>query len=102
MPTKVKGKDKSKKKKKGHKDRFFNITVKLLPTSEIFTLTKIHNDMKMEEIKSSGEFTIGIPKTLQKLTYLDQGSYIYCKHICAILKAKYVPPCASKSQLFYL
>ena len=58
------------------KNRYFSISVKLLPTREIFPMTKVSNDMKIKEMKALAEFATGIPYHMQILRYLDEGKYI--------------------------
>ena len=65
------------------KDRFFSIQIKLLPTGEVFPLKKIHNDMKIFELKNLAEFATGIPVNMQRLYYLDEG--ISCLFCCMLL-----------------
>ena len=60
----------------GGKDRYFNITIKILPTREVFTVKKIYNEMKIRELKALAEFATGIPYNMQKLRYLDEGKKI--------------------------
>ena len=55
------------------KDRFFNITVKLNQTGEVFPLKNVSNEMKIKDLKGYAEFSTGIPSHMQRLTYLDQG-----------------------------
>ena len=55
------------------KERHFSITVKLVPTNEVFPLKKITGDLKIKELKSYTEFATGIPANIQRLHYLDQG-----------------------------
>ena len=38
------------------KNRYFSISVKLLPTRENFPMTKISNDMRIKELKALAEF----------------------------------------------
>ena len=55
------------------KDRYFNVSVKLVPTNETFPLKNIYNEMKIRELKSYCEFATGMPSHVQRLYYLDQG-----------------------------
>jgi len=55
------------------KDRLFTISVKLIPTGETFLLKKVHNDMKISELKHLAEYSTGIPQHIQRLCYLDEG-----------------------------
>ena len=58
------------------KNRYFSISVKLLPTRENFPMTKISNDMRIKELKALAEFATGIPYHMQILRYLDEGKYL--------------------------
>ena len=58
------------------KNRYFSISVKLLPTREFFSIPKISNDMRIKELKALAEFATGIPYHMQILRYLDEGKYI--------------------------
>ena len=58
----------------GLRDRFFNISVKLLPTHESFQIKKVSNEMKISELKKEVEFASGIPYHMQRLCYLDEGN----------------------------
>ena len=61
------------------RDKSFDITLKLLPTRELFTLKEIHNDLKISELQNDAEFSTGIPMYMQVLTYLDEGMlFTYC------------------------
>ena len=57
------------------RDRSFDITLKLLPTRERFSLKDVHNDLKISELQNDAEFATGIPMYMQVLTYLDEGKY---------------------------
>ncbi|XP_070575120.1 ankyrin repeat domain-containing protein 35-like [Ptychodera flava] len=59
-------------KKQHPKEKLFNLTLKCF-TNETFPLKKIHNDMKIRELKALVEFVAGIPSHLQRLNYLDDG-----------------------------
>ena len=64
-----------------NKYRHFSITVKLLPTQEIFPMTKISNEMKIKELKALAEFATGIPYHMQILRYLDEGVCSFLEYI---------------------
>ena len=77
-----------------HKDRYFNIAIKLIPTGEVFPLKKVHNDMKISELKHLAEYATGIPQHLQRLCYLDDGKVtIFSARDNSIPSAKYACFC---------
>lgn len=59
------------------KNKYFPISIKLLPTNEIFPVPKVCNEMKMKELKALSEFYTGIPYHMQILRYLDEGMCMY-------------------------
>ena len=61
----------------GSSERYFTISIKLLPTKEIFPVTRVYNEMKIKELKALAEFATGIPYHMQKLRYLDEGKCVF-------------------------
>ena len=66
------------------KNRYFSISVKLLPTRENFPMTKISNDMRIKELKALAEFATGIPYHMQILRYLMCGNRCCCSSVCCL------------------
>lgn len=69
----------TKGRSRGQADRdknFFKIQVLLVPTQEKFTLTQVHLDMKISELKEYLEFSSGLPTHLQRVSYLDDGDLL--------------------------
>lgn len=58
------------------KGKYIPLTMKLVDTGEVFTLKNITPTMTIRELKSYLEFCTGIPVSLQRLHYLDEGKYI--------------------------
>ncbi|XP_025115445.1 ankyrin repeat domain-containing protein 35-like isoform X1 [Pomacea canaliculata] len=75
------GKPSGKVRQRGQVDRdrdknYFKIFVKLIPTGEVFTLTQVHHDLKISELKEYLEFASGLPTNIQRLSYLDEGDLL--------------------------
>ncbi|GFR93819.1 ankyrin repeat domain-containing protein 60 [Elysia marginata] len=70
-----KGKRQEKSKPFKHKKRHdaFKIHVIIEATEEKFTLDDVYNDMKISQLKDELEFATGIPLSIQRLSYLDEG-----------------------------
>ncbi|BFZ13542.1 hypothetical protein BsWGS_16581 [Bradybaena similaris] len=66
-----KGKNKTKKCKSERKA--FTIHVIVKPTDEKFTLKEVYFDMTVAQLKDDLEFVTGIPISIQRLSYLDEG-----------------------------
>lgn len=58
-----------------HKKRHdsFKVHVTVEATDEKFTLEDVYNDMKISQLKDELEFATGIPLSIQRLSYLDEG-----------------------------
>lgn len=53
----------------------FTIFVRLF-TNEKFTLKNISADMKIKDLKMYMEFATGVPVHMQRISYLDEGTFI--------------------------
>ena len=49
------------------------IQIKLMHTNEIFDLTRVHNEMKISELKGHIELSTGVSTHIQRVSYLDEG-----------------------------
>ncbi|XP_005092657.1 uncharacterized protein LOC101845386 isoform X2 [Aplysia californica] len=65
------GRDKPKKYKR--RPDAFSIRVIVAPTEEVFSVDDVYNDMTVAQLKDDLEFATGIPVTIQRLSYLDDG-----------------------------
>ena len=70
-----KGKRQEKNKPFKYKKRHdaFKVYVTVEATEEKFTLEDVYNDMKISQLKDELEFATGIPMSIQRLSYLDEG-----------------------------
>lgn len=55
----------------------FSVTVLMRETGEIFTVNEVSNQTKIVQLKIDLEIIAGIPTTLQRLMYLDQGLELF-------------------------
>ena len=53
--------------------KYIPLTMKIVDTGEVFHLKNITPTMTIKELKSYLEFCTGIPVSLQRLHYLDEG-----------------------------
>lgn len=51
----------------------FVIHVNVEPTNEKFTVKDVNSNMTVTQLKDELEFATGIPISLQRLSYLDEG-----------------------------
>lgn len=65
------GKEKPKKYKR--RPDAFTVHVFLEPTDEKFKLDDVYHDMTIAQLKDELEIVTGIPVSLQRLSYLDEG-----------------------------
>ncbi|CAL1532371.1 unnamed protein product [Lymnaea stagnalis] len=65
------GKEKVKKYKR--RPDAFTVHVTVEPTEEKFKLNDVYNDMTVAQLKDEVEIATGIPVSLQRLSYLDEG-----------------------------
>ncbi|KAL8564600.1 hypothetical protein ACOMHN_032156 [Nucella lapillus] len=66
-------------RKRGQAEReknLFKIQVKLIPTDEVFSLSQVHSDMKISQLKEYLEFATGLPTHIQRVSYLDEGEML--------------------------
>lgn len=68
-----KGNNKTKKCKSER--NAFTIHVIVTPTDEKFTLKDVYYDMTVSQLKDDLEFVTGIPISIQRLSYLDEGEW---------------------------
>lgn len=64
-------KDKPKKYKR--RPDAFSIQVVVVQTEEAFALEDVYNDMTIAQLKDDLEFATGVPVSIQRLSYLDDG-----------------------------
>ena len=53
-------------------DKLFNVNIRVVPSNETFILKGMHNDLTILEVKNMAEYAAGIPRSLQRLSYLDE------------------------------
>jgi len=60
------------KNKSGRFTVTFNVTV----TSEVFKALNVSSDMTVSELKNIAELTAGVPTSIQRIHYIDEGRLI--------------------------
>ncbi|KAH9515697.1 Ankyrin repeat domain-containing protein 60 [Bulinus truncatus] len=75
----------------------FKVNVLLDITEEKFVLTDIYNDMTIAQLKDEVEIVTGIPSSLQRLCYLDEGEL---QDQTDIRSNDFVPNCTIKLKVW--